>query len=132
GPEAATLHILPTIWFRNTWSWQADLGKPSLEEKSSSDGHSLVEAMHSDLGPMELLADREVPFLFTENETNIERIFQQPNREPYLKDGINNFVVHGRKDAVNPARKGTKCSAHYEINIEAGQVETIRMRLCPS
>ena len=129
GPEPATVHLLPTFWFRNTWSWWPDTPKPSLKQITSQKGTSLVAASHSQLGDRYLYCEGDIPLLFTENETNNERIFGTPNAGPYVKDGINNYVVHGKQDAVNPKQVGTKTAAHYKTDIGAGQTATIRLRL---
>ena len=89
----------------------------------------MIAASHADLGERYLYCEGDVPLLFTENETNNERIFGQPNASPYVKDGINNYVVHGNHNAVNPAKTGTKSAAHYQLNVGAGQTATIRLRL---
>ncbi|WP_013324999.1 MGH1-like glycoside hydrolase domain-containing protein [Gloeothece verrucosa] len=126
GPETATLHLLPTLWFRNTWSWftQASI-KPNLKQL---DDHT-VKASHPILGDRYLYCDRSVPLLFTENETNKERIFGIPNSSPYVKDGINNYVIEGKQDGVNPEKVGTKMAAHYVLEIPAGGVQIIQLRL---
>ena len=100
GPEAAALHVLPTLWFRNTWSWQDGGTKPVLAQVEHPSA-SVISAHHTDPSFQEALSDYTLfcegapPLLFTENETNNERIFGTPNASPYVKDGINNFVVHG-------------------------------------
>ena len=129
GPEAATVHVLPTLWFRNTWSWWPDTPKPSLKQITGKGGSPLVAASHTQLGERYLYCEGDVPLLFTENETNNERIFGTANGSPYVKDGINNYVVNEKSDAVNPERTGTKAAAHYRICIDAGQKATIRLRL---
>jgi hypothetical protein len=128
GPEAAVLHVLPTLWFRNTWTWWPDKSKPSLQEVKIKKGRA-VAASGSILGNRFLYCEGDVPFLFTENDTNNERIFGKPNTSPYVKDGINNYVVHGDESAVNPEHKGTKTAAHYQLNVPAGGTETLRLRL---
>src|SRR5262245_28592855 len=126
--EAALLHVLPTLWFRNTWSWSADtLAKPMLRQIND---HT-ISAVHPDLGERFLYAEGADSWLFTENETNNERIFRAANASPYVKDGVNNYLVHGQGDAVNPARTGTKASAHYQVNVPAGGSHVIRLRLTP-
>jgi Glycosyl hydrolase family 63 C-terminal domain len=131
GPEPATLHVLPTLWFRNTWTWWKTPEKPSIQQCNDvSNGAGFALAHHDQLGDYALYPDRRVRMLFTENETNNQRIFNQPNTSSFVKDGINDFVIHGRNDAVNPACKGTKCAAHYALTIGAGQSETVCMRLC--
>src|SRR5215468_3762062 len=129
GPERATVHVLPTLWFRNTWSWWPDTPKPSLKQLTGKKGTPSVAASHSQLGDRYLYCEGDIPLLFTENETNNERIFGTPNAGPYVKDGINNYVVHGKHDAVNPKQVGTKTAAHYRADIGAGQTATIRLRL---
>jgi hypothetical protein len=132
GPEKASLHLLPTLWYRNTWSWADGGPKPSLKELEHSD-YSTVSARHTNGTPSashyQLYCDRKVPLLFTENETNQQRIFGKPNTSLYTKDAINDFLVNGRKDSVNPDCIGTKCSPHYLVTVEAGSSETIRLRL---
>jgi hypothetical protein len=135
GPEAAELHLLPTLWFRNDWaSWIAESNrapaKPNIKQIESASGTSAVAATHPLLGEFILSCEREVPLLFTENETNNARLFPDyPNDSPYVKDGINNCVVEGRQDAVNPGRQGTKVAAHYRLKVAPGQSATVRLRL---
>ena len=125
GPEAATLHLLPTFWFRNTWlSGSSEPDRPSL---SKTHGHVAVH--HAALGAMRVLADGEPEWLFTENETNQERLGRGANAMPYVKDGINNCVVDGRREAVNPEGRGTKASAHYVAQVAAGAAYEVRLRL---
>ena len=121
GEEAALLHVLPTLWFRNTWSWSEGAHKPSLEQATEPKGMTVMTASHPDLGTRYLWCEGEVPLLFTENETNTQRIFGQTNRGPYVKDGIHEYVVHGQHGAVNPLRTGTKASAHYQLNVPGGE-----------
>ena len=127
GPEPATLHVLPTIWFRNVWSWDGENSKPSLREV---DGGRAVAAAHPDLGDRFLIADGAPEWLFTENETNTQRLSGIPNRTPYVKDGINNYLVHGDTHAVHPRKVGTKAAAHYPVTIGAGASAVFRLRLC--
>src|ERR1700739_3715392 len=129
GPEAGTLHVLPTRWFRNTWPWRQGNGKRSLKQISGQKDIQVVVASHADLGERYLYCEADVPLLFTENETNNKRIFGTDNACPYVKDGINNFVVQGRHDAVNPEKTGTKSAAHYQLNVGAGKTGAIRLRL---
>ncbi|MFB4300897.1 hypothetical protein [Actinomadura sp. NTSP31] len=126
GPDEAVCHVLPTLWFRNTWSWRNGTSKPVL----LADGPATVAAEHPDLGVYRLYCDGEPPLLFTENETNNERMFGTPNASPYVKDGIGRYVVHGDGDAVDPARTGTKAAAHYTLTVPAGGERTVRLRLC--
>jgi len=132
GPVAAELHLLPTLWFRNDWSsWISGPGKkPVLRQTTGAKGMSSVAAAHSLLGEYTLSCEGDVPLLFTDNETNNERLFPQyPNASPFVKDGINNYVVMGQKGAVNPEKSGTKVAAHYRLNIGPGKSATVRLRL---
>ena len=129
GPEAAAVHVLPTLWFRNIWTWWPDRPKPSLREVASADGLVAVAASDPRLGDYFLHCDGNAALLFTENETNNERIFGTPNATPYVKDGINDYVVAGQRETVNPNRTGTKAAAHYQLQIGAGATAVIRLRL---
>jgi len=129
GPDPATLHVLPTLWFRNNWTWWQDVPKPSLKQIFGSDGLAAVAASCVDLGERYLYCDEDVPLLFTENETNNERVFGTANPSPYVKDGINNYIVNGQTDAINPENTGTKSAAHYEMHVAPGHKATIRLRL---
>ncbi|XZE33371.1 MGH1-like glycoside hydrolase domain-containing protein [Pirellulaceae bacterium SH501] len=135
GPEPAELHLLPTLWFRNDWSkWIAESNrapkKPSLSQAPSPSGLNAAAGKHSLLGYFTLWCDSEVPLLFTENETNHERLFPgQKNESRYVKDGINDCVVQGKQEAVNPEKRGTKVAAHYRAMIAAGDSKVICLRL---
>jgi hypothetical protein len=135
GPEAAELHLLPTLWFRNDWAtWITKSNraakKPNLGQLKTAAGTSAVAASHSLLGEFILSCEGEVPLLFTENTTNNDRLFPgQPNADPYVKDGINDFVVLGRQGTVNPGKAGTKAAAHYQFTVGSGQSATVRLRL---
>jgi len=136
GPEAAELHLLPTLWFRNDWSsWIAESNraseKPNLRQIAAAAGASAVAATHPLLGEFILSCEGDVPLLFTENETNHERLFpgRHKNESLYVKDGINDCVVQGNQGAVNPDKQGTKVAAHYQIKVGAGQTKVIRLRL---
>jgi mannosylglycerate hydrolase MGH1-like protein len=129
GPEPATLHLMPTIWFRNVWSWGGDAVRPVLRQAAGEAG-GVIAASHPELGERLFYAEGAAALLFTENETNHERLFKSPNRTPYVKDGIDSYIVHGRRDAVNPEKTGTKASAHYPLTVGAGESRTIRLRLC--
>ena len=128
GPEPATLHVLPTVWFRHVWSSRGDAPRPVLREAAGGGG-GVIAASHPELGERFLYAEGAAALLFTENETNTERLFNSPNRTPYVKDGIDRYIVHGRREAVNPEQQGTKASAHYPITVEAGASRTLRLRL---
>jgi hypothetical protein len=135
GPDAAELHLLPTLWFRNDWSkWIADsnrsLEKPTLKQIAGSAGTRAVAAAHPVLGEFVLSCEGEVPLLFAENETNHERLFRgATNESRHVKDGINDRVVHDRHDAVSPDQQGTKVAAHYQVTLAAGETKVIRLRL---
>lgn len=129
GPETAELHLLPTLWFRNQWSWQAAADRPALVQTDGISGQSVVKASDPKLGERYLYCEAGAPLLFTENETNTQRIFGVPNRTPYVKDSINDCVVHGQAAAVNPEQQGTKVAAHYRLAVGAGQSQVVRLRL---
>jgi hypothetical protein len=135
GPDAAELHLLPTLWFRNDWAtWIAESNraseKPDLKQITAAAGTSGAVATHRILGEFIFSCDGDVPLLFTENTTNNRRLFpDQPDLGPYAKDGINDCVVQGKQAAVNPAKQGTKVAAHYRQMIGPGQSATVRVRL---
>jgi hypothetical protein len=129
GPEPATIRLLPCLWFRNTWRWWPGTPKPSLKQIPGENGWNVVAASHPQLGERYLYCEGIVPLLFTENETNNERIFGTPNLSPFVKDGINNYVVAGAYGAVNPEKTGTKSAADYQLTIEGGKTANIRLRL---
>jgi hypothetical protein len=130
--ETKTLHLLPTLWFRNTWSWNGETDKPVLQAIATSDDFQAIAASHPTLGKRWLYCQGETELLFTENETNYERLFGSPNTSAYVKDGINDYIVQGKKDAVNRERIGTKAAAYYLLNLGAGEAKTIQLRLCDS
>jgi len=133
GAEEKKLHLLPTLWFRNTWSWNgSDREKPFLKVIKSDTDFSIIEASHPTLADRWLYCANHNQLLFTENETNSERLFGVTNASPYVKDGINDYLVNGRKEAVNPNQTGTKASPHYELHIGAGETKTVRLRLSDS
>jgi hypothetical protein len=129
GPEAATLHVLPTLWFRNDWSWGDEVARPSLRQVAQDESGGIVALWQRDLGERFFYAAAAPNLLFTENETNAQRLWGAPNPSPYVKDGIGNFVLYGQQDAVNPAKQGTKVAAHYPLTLGAGEAHTIRLRL---
>ncbi len=134
GAEAASIDVLPTLLFRNTWSRKEGTGKPVIESLNRKDCAAVVARPHDEIveqviSDFYLYCDRQVPLLFAENETNNQRIFGTANTNKYVKDGINNYVVTGDKDAVNPDGKGTKVSPHYKLNVPAGGSEVICLRL---
>ena len=134
GPEAATLHLLPTLWFRNTWSWgckhEGCWPKPRLHQS----GDGLITADHITLKRVHLWASPDAagkspPLLFTENETNHARVFGFAADAKYMKDAFDDYVIHGRHEAVNPKLHGTKSAAHYVCDIPAGESAVLRLRL---
>ncbi len=129
GDQDAPIHILPTLWFRNTWAYSDGSAKPILRALSGTKQLTVVQAVHPHLGERYLYADGEVPLLFTENETNELRIIGRPNASQYVKDGINNFLVQNQTTAVNPEGFGTKVSPHYEVTIPARGSYEVRLRL---
>jgi mannosylglycerate hydrolase MGH1-like protein len=125
GPEAARLRVVPTLWFRNTWSWDADQPKPSLHEV----GPGVVQAKHGELGEYWLFCDGSPELLFTENESNASRLWGGSNPSPYVKDAFHEYIVSGRRDTVNPAKAGTKAAAHYVLDVPARGSKTVSLRL---
>jgi hypothetical protein len=125
GPEAAELHLLPTIWFRNTWTWEKDGSKPALRQ--GKDG--TVLASHAQLGDRTLHCEGSPELLFTENESNANRLWGQENQSPYVKDAFHEYVVSGKREAVNPSKTGTKAAAHYRLEVPAGGSQVVRLRL---
>ncbi|HEX5606462.1 MAG TPA: glucosidase, partial [Candidatus Binatia bacterium] len=129
GPEGARLRVLPTLWFRNTWSWgENDVPKPRLCEIRPD----AIQASHDELGELWLYCDGAPELLFTENENNAKRLWGQPNASPYVKDAFHEYLIAGRGEAVNPAKTGTKAAAHYRLAVAAGGSQTIRLRLSAS
>ena len=128
GPEAARLCVLPTIWFRNRWSW-GDNNDPRPSLQKAENETNVVELHHFQEGQRFLHCEGTPELLFTENETNQQRLFNSPNSSRYAKDGINDYIVSGKRDAVNPDQTGTKCSANYALVIGGGETVTIRLRL---
>src|SRR5271166_2677691 len=129
GPESAGLHLLPTLWFRNTWSWGKDLRRPTARRAPDTPGSLCTEIEHWQYGKRWLLAAGTPELLFTENETNYEGLFNFRNRTPYVKDAFHAYLIHGNKAAVNPARAGTKMAAHYVMELAPGQSATLKLRL---
>ena len=129
GPEPAMLHVLPTLWFRNTWTPWPNTPKPVLREIADKRGSHAIAASHAELGERYLHYEEDVPLLFTDNETNNQRIFGTPNALPYVKDAINDYVVNGSHEAINPEHTGTKAAPHYSIEVGVGKTSTIRLRL---
>ena len=130
GPDAADLHVLPTLWFRNTWTWWPEEEKPYLQEIERTKSARVIAVSHPQLGTRFFYCEGQAPLLFTENETNNARLFGGVNAGRYVKDGINDFIVEGRKDAVNLLQAGTKASAHCHLKVAPGRKAVIRLRLC--
>ncbi|WP_437671976.1 MGH1-like glycoside hydrolase domain-containing protein [Sorangium sp. So ce131] len=126
---AAPLDVLPTLWFRNTWSWNRSgegyAPKPELWQTAPG----AVSAEHEQLGKMTLYAEGEPELLFTDNETNAERLFGVASRSPYRKDAFHDYLIRGARDAVNPAKRGTKAAAHYRLVVPPSAEVTLRLRL---
>jgi hypothetical protein len=135
GPETATLHLLPTLWFRNTWSWGRQGEGYTTKPRLSRRGRAAILAEHPVMGEYELHAERtgeRVPdVLFTDNETNVGRLFGAPNPQPYVKDAFHRAVIESDRSAVNPAEEGTKAAFHYVLSIPPGQEQVVRLRLLP-
>jgi hypothetical protein len=127
GPDPARLHLLPSLWFRNTWSWGLDDRKPRLRRDASVE-IAAIRLDHYYYGTRWLYCGGSPELLFTENETNNRRLFDSDNNSPYVKDGINSYVVHGLKTGVNPECSGTKASAHYRASIEPGETSSLQLR----
>jgi hypothetical protein len=125
GSISADLTLLPTLWFRNTWSWEPNEIKPSIELAQKG----LIKATHSSLGDYWLYCENPDTILFTENETNNDRLFQAPNDSPYVKDSINDYITKNQRTAVNPNNEGTKASAVYHLKLAAGESQVIKLRL---
>jgi hypothetical protein len=128
GPEPAMLHLLPTLWFRNTWSWGRDDQKPSLEERVDANT-TAIEATHHALGQYRLYYDGSARLLFTENESNLQRLWDVANRTPFVKDSINDAIVGNDIQLVNSNRVGTKAAAHHRFIIPPNESRSIRLRL---
>lgn len=130
GDKIALLDVVPTLWYRNTWAWGADDRKPRL--RLDQENPFVIRARHFDDGLRQLICDDmtvKPEFLFTENDTNYQRLYNAPNPSPYVKDGINDYIVNGNKEAVNPQQSGTKVGVRYHFAIAAGATATIKLRL---
>jgi len=128
GPNTARLNLLPTIWFRNRWSWGENHDPRPLLRKINQADVSAIELDQSQLGQRWLYCEGTPELLFTENETNNERLFNAPNSQPYVKDGINDYLINGVRDAVNPSQVGTKAAANYLLDLKSGETVTVRLR----
>ena len=135
--ETKTLHLLPSLWFRNTWSWGLpNENKPSLSGIEANGNFTLVEADYNQseeaeekFGKKWLYCEQPNQMLYTENETNTQRLYQEANGSPFVKDGINNYIVNHKTDAVNPEQIGTKVSPYYQLTIPGGETQVVRLRL---
>ena len=128
GPDAAPLHLLPTIWFRNTWSWVRESARPILKAEENGGGLAVIHLEEELRGERRLYCAGAGQLLFTENETNYKKLYAGENLSAFVKDGINDHVVGGVEDAVNPERRGTKAAAHYIANIPGGAAATVYLR----
>ena len=129
GPAAAPLHLLPTLWFKNDWTWYPANAKPGIEIERIEPAGPVLRATHRALEPYWLHCETPEELLFTDNESNLTRLFGTPNASPFVKDGIGECLLAGRRDAVNPAQTGTKVAAHYVRMVGAGETAVIRLRL---
>ncbi len=129
GPDPAPLHLLPTLWYRNTWSSKPETTRPDIRQIEGPSGVIAVAASHPVLGDHYLYCEGDAALLFTDNETNEERVWGKPNWSPFVKDGINDYLIGGVKSAVNPKMTGTKVAAHYRATIAPGEAATVRLRL---
>jgi hypothetical protein len=129
GPEAARLHLLPTIWFRNRWDWGDAFNTPQVAQTKGVDGAQVFELTEFHYGQRWLAIEGTPETLFTENETNMERLFGQTSKTPFVKDAFHRYIINGERGAVNPALTGTKAAAHFASEIAPGQSWTIRLRL---
>jgi hypothetical protein len=132
GPDSAHLQLIPTLWFRNTWSWGNSDEKPFIKRVSTGGGHPntvVLESRHATLGTRWFYCDAPHDVLFTETETNGKRLYGIENLSPYVKDSIHAYVVHDQKDSVNPAQIGTKASVRYRQTVPSGQSVAVLLRL---
>ena len=132
GPEPAELHLLPTLWYRNTWSWDVPEPERPVLRVGEAGGHAVIEGEHPTLGARWLYCEGAPELLFTDNDTNAERLYRAQNPRRWVKDSINDYVVGGQTDAVNPERVGTKAAARYRTALAPGQSVVTRLRLSNS
>ena len=132
GPSKRALTVLPTLWFRNTWSWTPGSDKPEMHALPKRAGAAVVETSQATLGTRWLYCEAPDELIFTKNETNKERLFGVPNDSPYVKDAFHEYVVRGRKEAIDTGRRGTKCAARFLREVAGGRATVIRLRLCDS
>ncbi|HSF68432.1 MAG TPA: glucosidase [Nitrospiraceae bacterium] len=128
GPEQAEITLLPTLWYRNTWSWGSDIRRPRLRKGAPINQVSVIETHHEYYGLRRLLCEGEPTLLFTENETNTRRLYGDQECARYVKDSFHDYVVQGEKDAVNPDHVGTKAAARYALTLAPGEATTIKLR----
>jgi hypothetical protein len=128
GPERAPLHLLPTLLFRNTWSWGGDPRRPVARQAPNVPDAVCAEVEHWEYGKRWLVASGQPKLLFTENETNFAKLFRYNNRTPYVKDGFHEYLIRGNTAAINPQNSGTKTAAHYDFQLEPGETVVIKLR----
>jgi len=129
GPDAAELHVLPTLWFRNTWFRDKQVVTPKVRQVRADKGTSVIVASHPELGDVLLHCEGASELLFTNNETNEKRLYGGANSSPYVKDAFHEYLVHGVREAVSPLGMGTKSAAHYEVKVPAGGEVVLKLRL---
>ncbi|MDQ2732147.1 MAG: glucosidase, partial [Armatimonadota bacterium] len=132
GPDEATIHLIPTIWFRNNWCWGYEKDRPSLERIKPDEPGAALHLEHRYYGSRWFYADNVPEMLFTGNETNYERLNNAENSEPFLKDAFHEYIVGGKVHAINGAEQGTKAAAHYTFSIPSGGTASVRLRLTDS
>ncbi|MEC4888571.1 MAG: glucosidase [Nitrospira sp.] len=128
GPDPTELTLLPTLWFRNTWSWGLDVRRPRMRAGTPAQGMSAIELTHEQYGLRRLLCEGAPPVLFTENETNTKRLYGDADGARYVKDGFHEYVVRGDRAAVNPGQIGSKAAAHYRLALAPGETKTISLQ----
>jgi hypothetical protein len=131
GPDAAELDLLSQLWFRNTWFQRRDAARPELRARHEPGGVTSIVAEHPELGTRLFFCDRPSNLLFTDNESNTERLFGQSNNTPYVKDAFHEYLIRGRSEAVNAEQRGTKAAFHQRLNVPAGGEATVCLRLLP-
>ena len=129
GPEAAEVHVLPTLWFRNQWSWQAGADRPTLQQLADTGACGVVKATYAALGDRYLYCEGKRAVAVHRERNQHPAHLRGANRSPYVKDSINNYIVHGQTEAVNPEKKGTKAAAHYRLTVNPGDCQVVRLRL---
>jgi len=128
GPDTAELTVLPTVWYRNTWSWGSDIRRPRFHVGQPVDGANVIETVHDYYGLRRLVCEEQPTLLFTENETNSKRLYGDDEGPRYAKDAFHDYVVNGQKAAVNPDQVGSKAAAHYVLTLPPGATATLRLR----